>query len=73
MTEDVLDFLEENYGKKLRVVFVGGNAMNCIFDGYNYDYDDNDNEIVELTFRNTDNGLYVGATPEEMVSVELIN
>ena len=70
MTEDVLNFLEETCGKRLRVHLQSGIKMDCVFDGFSYDYDDDGNEIMELTFERSDDDSLFDATPQEIEKIE---
>lgn len=72
MTDDVLNFLEETWGNRLRVFFKSGREMDCVFDGFSYDYNEDDNEVLELTFERLDNGLYIGTTPQELEKIETL-
>lgn len=71
MTDDVLSFLEKNYGKRLRLVFTDGKSMECLFDGYSYDFDEEDKEFLELDFERLSDGLCICVTPAELQSVEV--
>ena len=71
-TDDVWTFLDENGGKKLHIFFTDGSNVDCKFDGYSYDYDDDDNEILELTFKRIVDGTYFDATADEIEKIELL-
>lgn len=71
MNDDVLSFLESNYGEPLRLVFVDGGEGKYLFDGYSYDFDEDGNEFLELDFERLIDGLYICVTPAELQSVEL--
>lgn len=72
MKDNVLSFLEETWGKRLRLHFLDGDELDCVFYGYSYDYDDSDNEILEIDFERLDNGLLIDTTPEELDYIELL-
>lgn len=72
MKDNVLSFLEETWGKRLRLHFSDGGEIDCVFYGYSYDYDDSDNEILEIDFECLDTGLLIGTTPDELDRIELL-
>lgn len=73
MTIDaVFDFLDENGGKKLRIFFSDGSHLDCKFEGFSYDYDEDDNEIAEFTFKRTSDGAYFDTTADEIEKMVLI-
>ena len=72
MTDNVLNYLKQNEGKCFRVLFDTGNSILCNFDGYCYDYDEDDNEVLELTFFDLKTKTYVDATPSEIVMIEAV-
>lgn len=69
MTNDVLTFLENNLNKRLLVSFADGAVIECTFYGFSYDYDDSDNEILELDFERAEDNALFGTTPGEIKSV----
>lgn len=72
MKEDVLNFLDEHWRKNMRVFFADGTTADCKFYGYNYDYDDDGNEIMELDFERLSDGALLGGTISEILKLEIL-
>jgi len=71
-TDEMWAFLKESGDKKLRMFFTDGITIDCKFDGYNYDYDDNGTEFVEFTFKDIER-KFDPAPLEDIEKIEIIS
>lgn len=60
------------FGKKIKVFSVDGIVTVGDFFGYNYDYDDDGNEFVELNVERED-GFLIGFTEDEVERIEIVD
>ena len=63
---------ESYFGKKIKVVATDGQEIVGELYGYDYDYDDEGNEVLEIDVEN-DRGLLIGLTEAEIKSIEVID
>lgn len=60
------------FGKKIKVFSTNGIITIGDFFGYNYDYDDDGNEFVELDVERED-GFLIGFTEDEIERIEIVD
>lgn len=63
---------ESYFGKKIKVIATDGQEIVGELYGYDYDYDDEGNEVLEIDVEN-DRGLLIGLTEDEIKSIEVID
>lgn len=63
---------ESYFGKKIKVIATDGQEIVGELYGYDYDYDDEGNEVLEIDVEN-DRGLLIGLTEAEIKSIEVID
>ena len=63
---------EDYYGKKLRVHIEDGTVIEGRLYGYNYDYDDDGTEFMELDFRIPSSNLLREYRDDEIERIEII-
>ncbi len=59
------------FGKKIRVYSPDGDITEGNFFGFSYDYDDDDNEVLDFDVMR-DDGFLIGFTEEEIERIEII-
>ena len=72
MKENVLKFLDNHWEAPMRVFFSDGTVEDCKFFGYNYDYDDNGNEIMDIDFERISDGMLIGGELSEIEKIEIL-
>lgn len=60
------------FGKKIKVYSPDGDATVGRLFGFSYDYDDNDNEILDFDVERED-GFLIGFTEDEIERIEIID
>lgn len=60
------------FGHKIKVFSVDGIITIGDFFGYNYDYDDDGNEFVEIDVERED-GFLIGFTEDEVERIEIVD
>ena len=58
-------------GEKLIVHLNDGSRFQCVGYGYSYDFDENDEEFLELTVVSEKTGLFCDLIENEVVSIEM--
>lgn len=59
------------FGKKIKVFSTSGRITLGELFGYDYDFDDDGNEILEFDVEN-ENGLLIGFTEDEIERIEIV-
>lgn len=59
------------FGKKIKVFSTSGRVTLGELFGYDYDFDDDGNEILEFDVEN-ENGLLIGFTEDEIERIEIV-
>lgn len=62
---------ESYFGKKIKVIATDGQEIIGELYGYDYDYDDEGNKVLEIDVEN-DRGFLIGLTEAEIKSIEVI-
>lgn len=63
---------ESYFGKKIKVIATDGQEIIGELYGYDYDYDDEGNKVLEIDVEN-DRGFLIGLTEAEIKSIEVID
>ncbi len=63
---------EDYYGKKLKVYLDDGTVIVGRLYGYNYDYDDDGTEFMEVDFKVLSSNILTGCRDDEIEKIEII-
>lgn len=67
----IIENPENYFGKKIKVFSKSGRVTLGELFGYDYDFDDDGNEILEVDVENQ-NGLLIGFTEDEIERIEIV-